>query len=39
MHVIKKYFMKLNDMPYTFIHLLFKDDEKYYNTHLYMTIL
>jgi hypothetical protein len=31
--------MKLYDMPYTFIHFIFKDDEKYYNTHLDIIIL
>jgi hypothetical protein len=31
--------MELNDMPYTFIHFIFKDDGKYNNTHLYMIIL
>jgi len=31
--------MKLNDMPYTFIHFIFEDDGKCYNTHLYMIIL
>ncbi len=37
--MVEIYFMKLDDMPYTFIHFIFKDDGKYCNTHLYMIIL